>query len=517
MNSMQKDTHNLVNSNTSDINTKQKLDSLKPHGSYCFVQFFGESIKNVIANNSLFKNSTMSKCELQFVSFKSSDFDGTVFEKSEFNNCDFSYMDVRSICAQGSLFRNVDFTRARLSDCSFELCVFEHCTFDHAQIDKCDFQECKFLDFDLNHGGATLNTFKNVYFDNALFRNVSYFQNFIDCQFQRTRFEAYLLGYTYGLSPKNIESFDFLFMGAPSELSIADIIEDIREEYFNRKMYVNVGILGFIDTTDDRDKPFLMCLAMLSQMISMNILVQSELVQFLYNIYCQMKVDNLITPKTIYDSIIMLENVLNLKECIALEKARPSLHMLHSALYFDLNRSIDNMKQYQIETSSAAMVMEAKFDEKPEVDLLTLLQKFQGQSIQPEYLDEREECWIGSYLVDPNVCTYLMCIMQLIGLFVQLTATGVNAATFIVDRIEHSPCKSPREENSIEVSEKTVEKAPEIMASQRIIRQPDCNECTQNALGALSQLELSAHNNYGGLRSCTMISFEDIKNEKLHQ
>ena len=156
---------------------------------------------------------------------------------------------------------------------------FIDCDFGNVTLNNCIFEECQLINTNLLGGSFTLNEFSNCTFETACFKNVFYYTIFNECYFEDVTIEAYLLGYTYGLNLNNLLSFNFLFMGEPTNDSLYDIFENIRSIYHERGLLINEGILFLLDTSISTSQAIVKCFECLYRYIEKDLLTKREQLQ----------------------------------------------------------------------------------------------------------------------------------------------------------------------------------------------------------------------------------------------
>jgi len=205
----------------------------------------GISLSDADFRQSLFTGAVLENCQFKNVSFDRCDFAGTKIVKCRFENCSFVPAELRSCFVSSTHFVGCDFSgtqwdRTQVKQGIFVSCNFSEASLREASLTNCDFDSCEF-----QAASITLNQFTHCSFARTDFADcTALFLTFCGCEFNATRFNAESVGFTYGLSDKNVRDLEFIYLGLETERPLsADVIDALIDTYSMRRWYVGMAVL----------------------------------------------------------------------------------------------------------------------------------------------------------------------------------------------------------------------------------------------------------------------------------
>lgn len=368
-------------------------------------------LNGTLINKSYFENST----------FQNSDIEGSKFLKSHFIQSSFKSSDIRSTLAKETVFRNVNFSNAIINDCTFEDCIFLNCNFEDVSLSDTTFTRCDFTLPSLSHGSFTLNDFNNCTFENMTFKNVFYYSEFNNCNFKNVFFEAYLLGYSNGLSTENFKQITFLLMGEETNDTYEVIFEKIKNIYLERYMYINAGLLALYGANISKDKALLACVRSIEEYIKRDYLLKKDQILFLKKIVNHMYDKEQIIPITIILIINYINIILETYENIALKKISTELNSFKNDLV-DIYMIFTNMlfEKAMDYNEKELVIIKLKYLEKPEKEIVNLLNQIMPDESAPILIKTQNGSFIEWIQCTENFIACLDLFLSLMGITIPI-------------------------------------------------------------------------------------------------
>lgn len=410
---------------------KTHLD-LAPHSNFSFEIIEHERWEHTSLNNSLFNGAVFIECIFNEIVFDNADLEGTRFSGCSFRNCSFCGADIHSIWVANCQFNGVSFDETILTDCTFHHCNFEDCSFNGTSQMECVFDCCVLDPFAPKGSSITLNQYKNTTFRHAVFRNVFYYQWFENCHMPDADFEAYLLGYIYGLTPQNLKECHIVVMGNQElsqayseEYSISEVYQIIENIYNSRHMYLNIGILELGDQRNSKDEILLKCVYLLGRLLADNQLLKNEQIKFLERLIMSLYEQRQIAPITIYLMERELQKVVdeyqNQPENISWQKAEKDIAALKNRLYFVFLEFLDKLQIALHDLPSANdPALRFTYEEKPQIPLTQIIAAMMPGFPLPIRINEEK----GSFIEVIQFCSaalpYIKIFLELMGIVVPI-------------------------------------------------------------------------------------------------
>ena len=247
-----------------------KNNRWKYNQNFSLLHLINESHINEHAESSLFHGTLIEENYWENVKLDNSDLEALRIVGSKIKNSSFKNSDIHSILATYTIFDTVSFQETDISDCTFTACKFINCNFGQAVLKENQFNNCLFDAPLFENGSYIMNSFVNSILINTSLKNVFYYTYYRNCKFQDVEMEAYLLGYSYGLTVSNLEELSFLFMGNICSDNYQKICNDICDVYIERGMAINRGILYLIDPQMPVEKAIIKCFDCVYNFIKQN-------------------------------------------------------------------------------------------------------------------------------------------------------------------------------------------------------------------------------------------------------
>lgn len=415
-----------------EIDTYKTRPGLAPHSNFSFEVIEHERWEHTELNNSLFNGSVFIECIFNKIVFDNADLEGTRFSGCTFRNCSFSGADIHSIWVADCQFIGVSFDETILTDCTFHHCNFEGCSFNGTSQMECVFDGCVLDPFAPKGSSITLNQYKNTTFRHAVFHNVFYYQWFENCHMPDADFEAYLLGYIYGLTSQNLEECHIVVMGDKENAqiysegySISEIYQIIENIYNNRHMYLNIGILELGDLRNSKDEILLKCVYLLGRLLKDNQLLKNEQIKLLERLIMSLYEQGQITPVTIYLMERELQKIVDAyqsqPESISWQKAEKDIAVLKNRLYFVFLEFLDKLQSSIHELPNANdPVLRFTYEEKPQIPLTEIIAAMMPGFPLPIRINEEK----GSFIEVIQFCSaalpYIKVFLEMMGIVVPI-------------------------------------------------------------------------------------------------
>lgn len=194
---------------------------------------------------SLFIGAIFQRCRFVSVCFDRCDFSGVKFVDCVFEKCTFVPDEIRSCVLNRCTFRDCNFRGSQWIRVQSEECNFDNCDFREASIRECEFHACSFSGCRLKRSSLTLDDFRNSQFKLVNLGDcTALFLFFTECDFTKCHINAETLGFTYGLTPANLESLELVHLGRKQRKPKGtDIIGSLIATYWDRRWYIGACIL----------------------------------------------------------------------------------------------------------------------------------------------------------------------------------------------------------------------------------------------------------------------------------
>jgi len=196
-------------------------------------------------SRSLWTGAVMKNCVFTNIDFSRSDFAGTKFIDCTFDGCNLEPNELRSCLLQNCNFDKCNLAGLHSISSQFRDCKFVSCNLQRATLRECFLLKCEFVDSQFPRSSITINRFEKCKFTNQTFGDATVlFVFFEDCFFQSCSMNAETVGFTFGLTSKNIEGLDLIYLGETQEKPIdVDVISVLISSYQSRRWYLGTCLL----------------------------------------------------------------------------------------------------------------------------------------------------------------------------------------------------------------------------------------------------------------------------------
>lgn len=376
---------------------------------------FNESAKSALFNGTIIENNIWNNVDLT-----NSDIETTRIIKTNIHNCHFDNTDIHSIWVIDTNFQNTSFSGANIVDCTFINCKFIDCDFSNVILNDCTFKQCELNNIDLLGGSFTMNIFTDCLLQGMCFKNVFYYTHFEQCRFVDVTFEAYLLGYSYGLTLDNLSSFQYLFMGEKSDDSYVDICRNIRTIYQKRGLIINEGILYLLDPSMPATQAIIKCFDCLKKNIEKDLLTKKEQLLFLKRIIENMYENHIIAPIAMVQLLYIIDQILNLNSNVSLIKIKSDLIQVKNSILTNYYAFIDYLSEtIKCDIIEEKAVINIVYEKQPQYRLSDVLNEIAGT--QEAYVIKTQK---GSFIewisCTSNMITCLEIFLSFLGIVVPI-------------------------------------------------------------------------------------------------
>lgn len=357
------------------MNTLQKSD-WKYNQNFSLQLLKNEIHINDSAQSANFSGAIIEKNQWENVNLANSDVEATRILDTTIKNSSFVDADMHSLLVVRTEFFGVSFAGANIIDCTFSDCQFINCNFDGVTLNDSQFQNCTLIDTSFSGGSYTMNRFEHCTLKNLCFKNVFYYTHFNACEFYSVEMEAYLLGYTYGLTLENLESLQFLFMGKPYTNTYKEVSRDIQKIYKDRGMFINQGILYLLDPDMPANQAILKCFQCVGRFIQMDYLVKKEQLEFLNRIVAVMYEDRIISPLILIQLMNIIKQILNQPQNTSLEKINPELLFIQNNIFSYYHSFMNDIeKRVSDFYGEDEVIIKIVYNERPKLQLTNILKE----------------------------------------------------------------------------------------------------------------------------------------------
>ena len=417
---------------------------------------------NETAEASLFHGTFIEKNHWEKVKIDYSDLEAMRIMHTIVKNSSFKNANMHSLLITHTQFLNVSFKETDISDCTFIECKFVNCDFSNATLKENQFEDCIFLAPIFAGGSYIMNSFINSSLTSTCFKNTFYYTYFENCMFKDVTMEAYLLGYSYGLTLENLEELSFLFMGDINNYDYQKICKDIRNIYTERGMVINSGILYLVDPQVPAEKAIIKCFECVYHYIKENHLVQKEQLVFLNKIVTVMYEEQNISSLTIICLIHSINHTLNLEKNSSLAKAEQELLYIKNSMLTYYYHFIDELQENLTALPQDCDIeLEITYEEKPSYRLTNIIKEIDS-SIEINVIREGTGSFIECIECAATVLPYIDTFLALLGVAIPIIfETQKN-----IKKSKSSPDCIIEITNNIEVSQitrKELEVLPDII------------------------------------------------------
>lgn len=388
--------------------------------NFSFQKLFNEKHFNESAKSALFNGTIIEKNNWNNVNLTNSDIETTRILKTDIQNCYFDNTDIHSIWVIDTNFQNTSFRGANIVDCTFINCTFIDCDLRDVTLNDCTFRQCELRNTNLLGGSFTMNVFTSCLLEKMCFKNVFYYTHFDQCEFNDVIFEAYLLGYSYGLTMDNMSSFQYLFMGEKSADNYIDICRNIKMIYQERGLIINEGILYLLDPTLPATQAIVKCFECLKKYIEKDLLTKKEQLQFLKRIVENMYNNHIIAPIAMVQLLYIIDQILYLTPNVSLVKIKSDLIQVKNSILTNYHTFIDNLSEI-IESNRVEkeVVINIVYEKQPQYRLSDILNEIAGEQ-EARVIKTQKGSFIEWISCTSNIITCLEIFLNFLGIVIPI-------------------------------------------------------------------------------------------------
>ncbi len=408
-----------------NMDTLQK-NVWKYNQNFSFFRLYEETHIGDIANSSLFQGTIIEKNYWKDVSISNSDLEATRIIHTTVINSMFTNADIHSLLATNTVFCNVSFQYSDITDCTFVDCQFINCSFEGATLKDSEFRNCILEKPLFLNGSYIMNSFSRCDFKSTCLKNVFYYTHFSECVFKDVSIEAYLLGFTYGLTINNLETFTYMLMGDLVDYDYRHICNEIAKIYTERKMIINQGILYLTDPATCAEQAIIKCFECLYRFIENDYIVQKEQMIFLEKIVTIMYDKKQLSPIGLIYLMNTLNEILSIKMNSSLEKAKSGLVIIQNSILSNYQYFIDELTEHLAKIpQNGEFEIKIVYEKQPTYRLTSIIKEI--DSTKQAYVTKTE---IGSFIewikCAADVLPYIDTFLNFIGVTIALATVMVT-------------------------------------------------------------------------------------------
>ena len=215
---------------------------------FTYKKYESKHIENQQVIQSIFNGSVFIDCEINNCDFSRCDFEGVKFSKTTICCSVFNNADIKSVYWNNCTFKQCDFSDSYIERNDFSNCTFDNCVFSKAAVLNNEFKYNDFIKSNLEKSMFTLNVFINSSFNKMNLGNCSFYKQIMyKCQYYDIVINADSLGQIYGLNQKDIESFNYIFLGKPlgylDKNNYKQLIKSFEDKQWNfQKLFLECNI-----------------------------------------------------------------------------------------------------------------------------------------------------------------------------------------------------------------------------------------------------------------------------------
>ncbi|MBQ2917272.1 MAG: pentapeptide repeat-containing protein [Clostridia bacterium] len=365
---------------------------------------------------STIRNSIISNCNFEDVNMQNCDLISTKILSSNFDTVSFDSADLLSLWFVNCNFRKVNFTGAGLEDITFIDCLFEECCFEDTGLKNCDFKSSTFKEIHPDSCGFSLNNYEDCSFYRCTFGGTFHYQIFKNCKFKLVNMDCNILKYNYGLGKTNGISYIYKTTLFEDTNTLKNFLLN---ECIEQKHFLNAVLLDYNFSNEINPKLAFDSIKALQVIISNDILLQNEELQFLKQLYHYLYINKLIAPIVLYKLFEEIKNIyLRDYKNISYLKCKDSLYMVANSLYIDFCDFCEQLKKQAVDkiNYSTPIYIKIHYTQKPGIELATFL----NQCYPGVFKQIATE--VGSFIEIIEAGQYGL---ELLNIFIQLLGIGI--------------------------------------------------------------------------------------------
>ena len=222
------------------------LDTLAGyHGRHSYRVF-----KNLFIENDDLSRTLLNNCNLQNCLIKNCKMDNVDYQGTEFFCCTFESVTFHGADIASCIFRNCSFDK-----CSFDATNFfdnnilnskiKDSKFNVSTINNNIWDKCKFIEFCPDDTSIYSNEFSCCSFTNSSLLSAIYYTIFDKCKFIDSEIDSYILGFQFGLRPKDLRILNIEHFGEKN-VSVDYMKKKLLKVYEERQMQIETKLLNMI-------------------------------------------------------------------------------------------------------------------------------------------------------------------------------------------------------------------------------------------------------------------------------
>src|SRR4051794_33530854 len=194
-------------------------------------------LSELVARQSIFPGVIFRGCEITRCDFSRSDFEGVRFEKCKITESSFENCDIRSTLFADCDIENCNFNGVYFSDNIVKGGRLRFTSFDQATMTENQFNSVRISGISNARSTMLHNDFLHSELDDTKLGDCtvlySYFQ---DCSFTRFGINADSLGLSFGLTLKDLQTADLIFLGRDEQKPIdSELVDQLIAEFEARQ------------------------------------------------------------------------------------------------------------------------------------------------------------------------------------------------------------------------------------------------------------------------------------------
>lgn len=390
---------------------------------------------------------------------------------------------------------------ASISDSTFIDCIFEETVFRCVNLSNCQFENCVFEQFPIDESTVSLNTFIHCQIKNTNFTDSFYYQIFNECDFINVSFQASLLGYNFGFSTDII-----------SQLKKCFNLQDVENIFIDNKLFINAAILRINQTQDQYDCALVACSKAINQMITSDIMIKSEEIQFLKNLTIFFNEKKQIAPISLIQIWQNLHEIISSGfNNIAINKALPHIREYLNTLYLSFQNFLEKLQSRlsrlpQGQIWNDTVELKIVYNEKPTFPLEEIL--FEVTNLKgdgyplPKLIRTLEGSYIEFIRIATIIMPYIQTFFSILGVFVPIAIyyeeKKEHKRNIIKEKEQKKQSTSPQK---VEIIVSTVSSSAPILLPSQTIIEPITNTIVSDILKVIGKNNYINEVGFGGYNS----------------
>lgn len=301
------------------------------------------TFSNCSAIRAVIRNSLITKCTFDNVNMSHCDLLSTKIFSSVFNKVNFDSADIFSMLFSKCEFIDTDFSGAGIEDITFSNCIFKNCTLNGIGLKNCTFKHCKFDKIQPDSCTFSLNNYEECTFFDCFFKGSFYYQIFKQCKFDNVLMDSNILKYNYGLG--NVPGITFFYKS--DDIQNMEVLRNnLLTECLVQKLFINAVIVNYNFSDEINPELAVKSIKAIGQMVEHEILLRTDELIFLKNLYHHLYINDLIAPIVLYRLFEELKKIYieDYPDNIVIIKSKEAMYMISNSLYFDFSDFCEKLR-----------------------------------------------------------------------------------------------------------------------------------------------------------------------------